>query len=301
MPWHLNGSEQVVCTGGCKFGGYVPCPVDHASQPPNDTWEGGPFFRCPECDWVIPDEFHENDFELAGMIPCPECEAGARLDTYDGPCELCASKKRAASDHTFPEHLHTLAKARFGKTTRWFCPQCFHQAVTELEKEYRAGAERRAFLALHASKPASHCDICGNIERLDVLADDVYVCVNCSPTWTPPPGDVAGLTHAAQNKPTGTACGLRLPPPAGDRAYGVPADLNADVHGVPYLSLITCPACVQALTGALPDLPPDDDPAGDDQGNPPGWYHDPEHDGYVRWWSGSEWAGEPTLPEHVMT
>ena len=31
-----------------------------------------------------------------------------------------------------------------------------------------------------------------------------------------------------------------------------------------------------------------------------GWYDDPEVDGYLRWWSGSEWAGQPTLPEHVM-
>ncbi len=33
-----------------------------------------------------------------------------------------------------------------------------------------------------------------------------------------------------------------------------------------------------------------------------GWYPDPEHpEDYLRWWSGSNWEGAPTLPEHVIT
>lgn len=32
-----------------------------------------------------------------------------------------------------------------------------------------------------------------------------------------------------------------------------------------------------------------------------GWYSDPDHpEGYLRWWSGTEWVGEPTLTEHIL-
>lgn len=32
----------------------------------------------------------------------------------------------------------------------------------------------------------------------------------------------------------------------------------------------------------------------------PGWYDDPEDDGYVRWWNGHEWIGGPIDPEHAI-
>lgn len=31
-----------------------------------------------------------------------------------------------------------------------------------------------------------------------------------------------------------------------------------------------------------------------------GWYEDPEHDGYLRWFNGVEWIGGPTLPKHAL-
>jgi hypothetical protein len=31
-----------------------------------------------------------------------------------------------------------------------------------------------------------------------------------------------------------------------------------------------------------------------------GWYNDPEHAGYLRWWSDGEWVGSPVLPEHAI-
>jgi hypothetical protein len=35
---------------------------------------------------------------------------------------------------------------------------------------------------------------------------------------------------------------------------------------------------------------------------PQGWYPDPDDpEDYLRWWSGTEWTGLPTLPEHVLT
>lgn len=42
----------------------------------------------------------------------------------------------------------------------------------------------------------------------------------------------------------------------------------------------------------------DVDPAPELAQSPAGWYDDPEYDGYLRWWSGDEWAGHPTLPEY---
>lgn len=31
-----------------------------------------------------------------------------------------------------------------------------------------------------------------------------------------------------------------------------------------------------------------------------GWYDDPEEDGMLRWWSGTEWIGGPMLPENAL-
>jgi hypothetical protein len=39
---------------------------------------------------------------------------------------------------------------------------------------------------------------------------------------------------------------------------------------------------------------------GTDQLPPAGWYADPEVDGYVRYFSGTEWVGGPTDPAHVL-
>lgn len=259
MPWHLNGNAQVVCTAGCKHG-FVPCLVDHASQPTNGEWQGEPYFRCETCDWVIPDQFNENAADLAGMTPCPECEGGDRADTFDGPCDYCNKKGRPAAVHAFPAELAYAAQKTFGQTGDiWCCDPCHEKFLPELRQEQeridtarqeqaQENAARQAFLAEHGHKPVGTCDICGKRGYLDVVEPpDLFVCTYCSPTWTRP---------------------------------------------------------------AQPELPPDEpaDPDGyvsrhaaDDQGNPPGWYNDPEHDGYVRWWSGGEWAGDPTLPEHCVS
>ena len=38
-----------------------------------------------------------------------------------------------------------------------------------------------------------------------------------------------------------------------------------------------------------------------DQSPPAGWYPDPDDsENYLRWWSGTEWVGLPTLPEHIL-
>lgn len=179
MPWKLDRRGQPQCTN-CRDG-TVPCPVDHRRQPPNNNNEYGLYFMCPECDWA------EGNGE-SGTITCPECEGYSRKDTYNGPCEFCSSKNRTASDHTFPEHLHPLARERFGqwRVTLWTCPKCFHRFVQELETEYAPIAERKAFNALHAHKPCGTCDSCAQVERLDLAGPDWYICVRCYPTWTPP-------------------------------------------------------------------------------------------------------------------
>lgn len=256
MPWHWKG-ETLVCTGPCNSTGWVPCPVNHDTAPDNDEWGGVPFFRCDECDWVRPDDFGENTSEFAGKVRCPECGEGEREDTYDGPCDLCSKKNRVASDRTFPEPLHELARKKFRRIRLWSCPQCFHTSMQELEAAHRETAERQAWRVHHGHKPAGTCDNCGEIDYLDVAGPDWYICARCSPTWTPP----------------------------------IPQQREPEPDPVPQ---IEPESAEQEYTGSrrAPDDP---------DGPTPGWYDDPEHDGYLRWWSGTEWAGPPTLPEHCTT
>lgn len=49
------------------------------------------------------------------------------------------------------------------------------------------------------------------------------------------------------------------------------------------------------------DIDPDVDGVdGEDfAGAPPGFYDDPEEAGYLRWWSGYEWVGDPVHPDHL--
>ena len=136
MSWSVDKNDRIVCTGGCNEWGCIPCLIDHASQPFNgvDTDDGTEYYRCPECEWMIPDPYGENKYENAGTIVCPECEQGERWDTYVGPCDFCRSKKRLATSHKVPEHLRPFTKGRFS-TSRWHCcPQCLFGYTTDLEK-----------------------------------------------------------------------------------------------------------------------------------------------------------------------
>lgn len=180
MPWHLDKNGNLTCTC-CHGAGLVPCPVDHFVQPPNDEDDEGPFFMCGTCDFVVPP-----NGETDGKVHCPECDNGEREDTYDGPCDFCGKKNRTASDHTFPAHLHTLARERFRRITLRTCPNCFHRYQQELEDEYAPIADRKAFNELHQHKPVGTCDSCGQIEHLDIPGPDWYICVRCAPAWTPP-------------------------------------------------------------------------------------------------------------------
>lgn len=44
----------------------------------------------------------------------------------------------------------------------------------------------------------------------------------------------------------------------------------------------------------------DQDPGGYDGQPVAGWYEDPEYEDHLRWWSGTNWTGLPTLPEHCL-
>lgn len=250
MSWYMNRSDTIICTGPCstnKVPGFVPCPVDHNAQPLNDVddRDGSLFYRCDECDWVIPDTDGENKFQTAGMLVCPECENGERTDTYAGPCEEGCNKRNAGAEYRdIPADILAALRRKYGRATfrtnTYACPKCFHKMCkryrAELAAELRAEEEHLAWRMLQDMYPAGTCGICRNIRHLQVIdhAAEDYVCVDCYPQWS---------ADRTQPEPEATA-----------------------------------------------------------QLSPAGWYPDPEDpEDYLRWWSGTEWVGPPTLPEHALT
>lgn len=249
MPWYTSRNDTIICTGPCsagKFPGFVPCPVDHDAQPSNDVddRDGSLFYRCDECDWLVPDPDGENKFETAGMLICPECENGERTDTYAGPCEEgCNRRNAGAAYHDIPGDILAVLTRKHGRVYRasvYACPKCFHKMCTRYRSEYaaeiRAEEERLAWRILNENFPAGTCNICRTIKHLQVVdhAAEDYICVDCHRDWA-------------------------------------------------------------AARAAPPAAAPEDEP-------PPGWYPDPEDpEQYLRWWSGTEWVGSPTLPEHIIT
>lgn len=250
MSWYLGRGDRIVCTGPCstsKIPGFIPCPVDHAAQPLNDVddRDGSLFYRCNECDWVIPDTDGENTCETSGMITCPECRAGERNDTYAGPCEEGCNRRGAGAEYRdLPDDilgaLYRKYQRRSIATSRYACAKCFHNLCAsyrrELAEELRLEAEHLAWRKRNLEFPPGTCGICRKIRNLQVIDNEagVYVCTECYPAW-----------EQAQHTPA--------PEPV--------ADLPAA-----------------------------------------GWYPDPEDpEDYLRWWSGTEWVGAPTLPEHIIT
>jgi hypothetical protein len=206
VPWrHKKGEDgPIICTGpGCR-NGFIPCPVDHASQPPNEQWEGERFFRCLECDWVNPDPHHENDYDTAGMITCPECCAGERNDTYEGPCEYCNKLGVGAKYRAFEGLVarYQQSKSEYIRMSRYACPRCWQKTLKQEQREAeqwlakaeaikaenahlkRLNDERKAATDryLQAHKLGT-CDRCRQRRELAINEPnlDLFICVLCAP------------------------------------------------------------------------------------------------------------------------
>lgn len=285
MPWRLDRNGEPRCTN-CKTG-YVPCPVDHQSQPPNDQDEFGPFFFCPVCDWTTTGENNPD-----GTIACPECLCYERKDTYEGDfteheCEVC-EKKGAKSIGVPLELANNPDWVRYGDVA------LHDKCRTELIDEMRADLDTRP------------CPTCGTIGvRLYAVPELLrttkqlrkdpyrYACPACQ----------AGFLQQLQAKQdawnaqrsyldgggfisTCDGCGKRT------ETEFTPPDtwLCAGCGGHPHAAPERYPTA--AALYVVDDRDEPSDP-------PRGWYDDPEYAGYLRWWSGERWSGGPTLPEHA--
>lgn len=193
MVWYLSRSDRVICDGPCatsKVPGFAPCPVDHAAQPFNDvdTDDGTPLFCCPECELVLPLLPRQYRAKTDGMVPCPECQNGERLDTFDGPCEWgCKKRGVGAAFRKFPDDVADWLRRsrRFAMLDMWACPKCWHKESTKVLAEFAHAKEATEHRRVHGHKRTSTCTVCGEFDYLDVFDVDnqLFVCVRCHPAW----------------------------------------------------------------------------------------------------------------------
>jgi hypothetical protein len=293
MPWKIDEKGEARCTN-CKDG-YVPCQIDHKAQPPNDRDEFGEFFFCPECDWTTSGENNPD-----GTVNCPECGCYERKDTFEGDfteqeCEYC--EKKGATRLDVPVEL-----CNNPDWIKYGAVYLHDPCLTTLTAEMRADLDARTCDT--CGRPGVRCHLIPENQRFNTADQKNPYRYSCDPCHTAYMDAVqakidernsrndflhgGGLISRCDN------CG------AGSTTYKhvefIPPDtyLCAACGGNPHPLEQRVP-----ITPAVTVAVAEDDQ--DDLGDPVrGWYHDPEHPGYCRWWSGDRWSGGPTLEEHCL-